>query len=127
MGRKKITVDQLEAEISDILQKYADNVNVCVDKVAVQYAKIGKRKLETGSPKRTGHYAKGWAYMTSHSAGDPNSTLYHKTAPSLTHLLEHGHAKRNGGRTKPIVHVAPVEQEIIEEFTNTLKNEIGGI
>ena len=37
------------------------------------------------------------------------AVLYNKTDGALTHLLEHGHALRQGGRSPAIVHIQPVE------------------
>ena len=51
-------------------------------------------------------------------------TIYNAKLPGLAHLLEHGHAKVNGGRTAPRVHIAPVEKKLIEEYERNVENDI---
>ena len=63
----------------------------------------------TKNPKK-GHYRDNWtAKKTTASIGSVVWTVYNDKTYRLTHLLEHGHAKQNGGRTKAIPHIAPVE------------------
>ena len=45
----------------------------------------------------------------------------------MTHVLEFGHVTRNGGRTKAIPHIRPVEEKYSKEYEKELKQKIGGI
>lgn len=124
MGRKKISIDQLRAEVDDIIREYADDVEAKTDKLSVQFAKIAKSELQSTSPKKTGHYAKGWAYKKTSTKNKKSTTVHNKTDYQLTHLLENGHAKRNGGRVPGIPHIAPVEEEVCNDFVNALEREL---
>ena len=43
---------------------------------------------------------------------------------ALTHLLEKGHQKRSGGRTKAIVHIALAEEAAVDELEKELRKSI---
>ena len=81
-----------------------------------------KKEITAGAPERTGRYAKSWRTKTTkESSQSLEVTVYSPTRYMIAHLLEHGHAKRNGGRVAARVHIAPAEQDGIEE----LETEIG--
>lgn len=118
MGRKKITIDELREEINEILEDYESDTLGKLREASVAYAKIGKKRLQEVSPKRTGKYSKGWAYADDPDATrlTPGSIIYQKAKPGLPHLLEYGHALRGGGRAPAHPHIQQIEEEINTEF-----------
>jgi len=122
----KISIDKLAAEIAKGLADYSQDV---VEKVNVSSEKVGKaavKQLKQTSPKKTGKYAKSWTMSTEKEIGQPHKRIIHAKAPHyrLTHLLEHGHAKRGGGRVEGKPHIRPAEEEVIREFTREVEEAI---
>ena len=70
---------------------------------------------------KTGKYSKGWGQTKQKDS----IIIHNKKRASLTHLLEKGHAKRNGGRVAPIKHIEPVEEFIKKEMVNRIEKELG--
>lgn len=121
-----INIDQLAAEIARGLSEYSQEV---VEKVNISSEKVGKsavKQLKQTSPKRHGKYAKSWTMKTEKLFGQPDKRIVHVKAPHyrLTHLLEKGHAKVNGGRVDGIPHIRPAEEEVIREFTREVEEAI---
>jgi len=92
-----------------------------VNEAAQEVSKDGAQKLKATSPKKTGKYATSWKVKKVGTKWVTYNTRYR-----LTHLLEKGHAKVNGGRVPAKVHIAPVEQDMIEEFTRKTEEAIRG-
>lgn len=108
-------------ELGIFEQDVVDGINEAGDKIA----KAGAKKLRQVSPKKSGDYAKGWTVKTEKEFRQPTKyTIHNKNKPWLAHLLEKGHATRDGGRTKPIVHIAPVEEEIVGEYMQMVEEVI---
>ena len=121
-----ISIDQLAAEIAKGLAEYSQDV---VEKVNISSEKVGKatvKRLKETSPKRTGKYAKSWAVKTEPEFGQPHKRIIHVRAPHyrLTHLLEHGHAKRGGGRVSGRPHIRPAEEQVIKDFMQEVEEAI---
>ena len=120
-----IDIDQLAAEIAKGLADYSQDV---VEKVNVSSDKVGKaavKQLKQTSPKRYGKYANSWALQTNKEVGQPNSIIIHnKKYYQLTHLLEHGHAKKGGGRVEGKPHIRPAEEMVIQEFMAEVEEAI---
>ena len=89
--------------VNDVLQDYyRENVVETMTEVIPQVAKEAAKKLKQTSPKgASGKYAKGWAVKVETGRISVGATVYGKPGTyQLAHLLEHGHATRNGtGRT----------------------------
>ncbi len=114
---KKISFDQLQGEIDKILKEYEKDAAESIDQAATQIGKAAVSELKSASPVgATGRYSKGWAYEKNRSRLGTSVTVYNKTDGSLTHLLENGHALRQGGRAPGKKHIAPVNDEATEKF-----------
>lgn len=104
--------NDLAREVNRLLAQYSESVVENVDEVAKEVAQEGVDMLKARSPKRYGKYSKGWRVKKVKG----KYVIHNKTNYQLTHLLEKGHAKVGGGRVPAKVHIAPVEQELIEEL-----------
>lgn len=126
MASARIQAGQLDSTISKILEEYHNEIDKDVGKAIDKVAKAGVKELKANSRtsfKGTGKYAKGWTSKKEKDRILHTTIIYNKT-PGLPHLLEHGHAKRGGGRVDGREHIAPVEKEVIEQFEKELINEI---
>lgn len=123
-----IDIENLAYEIAKTLTDYGQEIQKGVTKSAEKVAKKAVATLKTTSPKLTGKYAKGWvATKEQEFATDTNIIIHNKTSWQLSHLLENSHALRNGGRSKPQVHIKPVEEQAILEFTQEVKGAIENV
>lgn len=124
----KIDIDQLEKEIVANLRLYADATTEIVEKAVKETAKETRNVLRVTSPVATGDYAESWEYKRDTTTeGRKNNMIVYSEKPDyrLTHLLEYGHAKRNGGRTKAFPHIKyaeeSAEKRLIYKITNGIK------
>lgn len=118
----EISIDKLASTVTGALKEYAGAVADDLKAAAKTTADGCAKELRSTSPKRSGKYRKGWkvkkAFENSVSA---RYTVHNATHYQLTHLLEKGHAKRGGGRVEAIPHIAPAEEQAIEQMTKLAK------
>ena len=101
MGRK-IPISQLSAAVMEQLTEYAE--------------------LATED---TGDYAKSWAVKTTkESANALQVTVHSRNRYQIAHLLEHGHAKRGGGRVAARPHIAAAEEAGIEQLEREIERSL---
>ena len=95
-----------------------------MEKTKTDLSKQAVGELKATSPrsnsKRAGTYAKGW---TKKKRG--KVIIVHNKEYRLTHLLEHGHAKANGGRVEGQEHIKPVEKHLQDDAIGTFKKNLG--
>lgn len=124
---KAIKIDSLTKEIAKALEDYEDDILEVVEEVSNKIGKEAVEEVKQKSPKKRGNYAKGWTLKKDkRGKGKYSVKIHNKTDYQLTHLLEFGHATRNGGRTKAIPHIRPVEQKYVKEYEQELKRKLGG-
>lgn len=126
MASKRTPISKLDSALNAILEEYKTEVDKDLDTAIKKVAQAGQKALKGNSRSTfggTGRYASGWSVATEDDRVlHRKSTLYNKT-PGLPHLLEHGHAKRGGGRWTPDKqHIAPVEEMVIEQFEKEVLN-----
>lgn len=117
----------IETEIAKILTKYGDEVAENIQKVTKEIARKGAKAVKQNAQTNfsgTGKYAAGWTSQAKEGRYSSQGIIYNRAKPGLPHLLEHGHAKRGGGRTDGKEHIAPVEQEVIRSFEEAIKEKL---
>ena len=115
----------LEKAVNGILSEFSTDVSKAAGEAIAEVAKESVKKLKQTSPRKTGKYAAGWTYKVEKGTVTNSATVYGKknTYP-LAHLLENGHAKRGGGRTRAIVHLKPVEEWAISEVEKRIREKV---
>lgn len=121
----KISAGKLSAAIAEELEKYAEVTGEEVKQIAKEVSADTVKEIKGSAPKRTKKYSASWKskkqYETSTKSG---FVIYSKDHYRLTHLLEKGHAKRNGGRVSAIPHLGPAEEKAVKEFEQRLRKEL---
>lgn len=111
--------------LEEVVSEYSSEVAEIMKKEAKATAAKTVKTLKATSPKKSGVYAQEWKRkVTQEGMGSITVTVYNDKKPGLIHLLENGHAKRNGGRTKPIEHVDPAADEAAEIFLKNLEAKL---
>lgn len=127
MANSKVTIDGLADAIMKGLEEYAGLATSDV-KTAVRKAGTSvKNDIKANAPKNTGDYSKSWtAKTTKETAHSLELTVYSPKRYQLAHLLEFGHAKRGGGRTRAQAHIAPAEEKAVKELESDIRKALGG-
>ena len=126
---KKIKPEDLQKELLKYLENYKEDIDEEVVETVDEITKKAKEELKQNSPRGKGAratpYHKGWAVkLSKRRTGVYHKVIWNKTNYQLTHLLEFGHATRNGGRTRAIPHIRPVEEKYNVEFVDKLEQKI---
>lgn len=124
---KKAPSDRLASEIKGILAEYQVSVTEEVREAVKKVTSAGAKALRAESKRAfggSGRYAKGWKSRLVTGARTKQGIIYNADVPGLPHLLEYGHANRNGGRTPGRIHIKTIEDQIVNEFE---KEVVSGI
>lgn len=109
----KIDIDKLSVTVMQELNAYRDETVEAMKEAVTKTAKETVKLLKRTSPEDTGGYEKSWAYKRDKNLSGKyryDLVVYaRKYEYAKTHLLENGHAKRNGGRVEGIPHIKPAE------------------
>ena len=124
---KKINPNDLTLTISAMLSEYADDVIDDVKEAVDDVAKEAQKIVKSRAPVKTGKYKRSIKVKKSYeSLTELRKTIYSNGNSGLTHLLENGHAKVNGGRTRAFPHWKYGDEYIKKELPKRIQKKIGG-
>ncbi|MBR5312956.1 MAG: hypothetical protein IKU40_08760 [Clostridia bacterium] len=130
---KKVTVDNLAKEIEKSLNDFVGVTEEACEKGVIETSEDAVKALRAANPAGSGEYSKwskaynkGWTFRKEKKKGAKGilSTVWNEKHYRLTHLLEKGHAKVNGGRTRAFPHIAPVEKQCEDELVTNIRKNI---
>lgn len=127
MANKKISLDALGQAVSEILTIYSTDVENAVEKATKESINDLVRKTKATAPVRyRGKFKRAIASKKLDSRRGSKYVWYVK-APEhrLTHLVVHGHAKRNGGRTRGNPFLQNALNEVLPEYEHKIEEAVG--
>jgi len=114
----RVDLNNLPSALVAELMAWEKHTTDIIDNVCEEVAEELAKDLSKNSPKDTGKYAKDWKVKRIKFCA---FKVYNYKHYRLTHLLELGHAKLNGGRTEARVHIKPNEIEAIKRLRKRIE------
>lgn len=112
-----ISPDSLASSMARIVKSYAAEERKDAGEAMKKMARKTVQRLKKTSPKKKGGYSKGWRSKVEEGIGaGSTAVIYNAKKPGLTHLLEKGHEKRDGGFVRGIPHIEPAFRQAAEEL-----------
>ena len=122
---RTVRIDQLAQAINEALQEYADLAAEDMKSCIEDTGKTVRKDIAAAAPKDTGAYRKSWRTKKTYEDSTRLTVTVHSPKRYyLTHLLENGHAKRNGGRVSARPHIAPAEEKGEQQLTRELERKL---
>ena len=119
------SIDDMAAEIMEGLSEYAELADTAMKKAVRKTATAVKNEISEKAPVKSGRYKRSWkAKKTRENSHTLEMTVHSKDRYQIAHLLEHGHAKRGGGRVDAIPHIAPAEANGADMLETLIKKEL---
>ena len=125
-ARTKVNAGKFETAVTTILDDFETDCYQAVYLAIKETAEEVVQMLKSAGDFRGNKYRKSWkAEVTQrrlYTTADVHNVKYYR----LTHLLEFGHAKQNGGRVRAFPHIEPINEKTGEMFEDKLTQMIGG-
>lgn len=124
-SNQKCSIDEMNDVIMKELNEYADLAANDMKTAVKSAAKTVQSEIKENAPVRTGAYKKSW---TTKKVKEDSTTLdmviHSSNRYQIAHLLEHGHAKRGGGRVPGVAHIKPAEEKGVKQLTEDIKEAL---
>ena len=102
--------DRFMADFQAILDNVQDVADESLKAGVKAGCELSRDEWQAGAPVDTGGYAKSIRYRVEGDGSDVQGHVY-STKPGMPHLLEKGHAKVGGGKTRAVEHIAPAADD----------------
>lgn len=128
---KKVKPENLGKEIASILKEFQGVTAQAAEAGVRETAEEVVKDLRSAHPSGSGVYSSWDKYNAGWTATDQRkwnkgflSIVHNKTKYQIAHLLEKGHAKTNGGRTRAFPHIAPAADKADRMLIENIKKRI---
>jgi hypothetical protein len=117
----------MDSAIMAELEKYADLAADDLKDTVKETAKSVRKDIQNTAPVDTGKYKKSWSVKNVHEDSESIDLVVHsRNRYQIAHLLEHGHAKRGGGRVAARPHIAKAEERGNETLVKAIEEKLKG-
>ena len=123
---KSIKPEDLGAAISEELTIYHRDVVEALDAAGDKAVKSLVKRTKATAPKDRGEFRKAIAGKRLEKTDRGSKHVWYVKAPNhrLTHLLVHGHAKRDGGRTKADPFLRNALDQVLPEYEKDVEEAL---
>lgn len=127
MADRRVRVDRMAEAIAESMADYGELANEVMKQGVAEVSRSVKKDIQSNAPVRTGKYKKSWSEKkVQENANSLTMVVHSRDRYQIAHLLEHGHARRGGGRVQAIPHIAPAEQRGAEELAAKMERGLSG-
>ena len=127
MASNVVKINKLADAIMEGLNEYAELATEEMKEAVKNASTTVRKEIKDNAPSDTGKYAKSWTAKKVRETSQALTMVVHsKNRYQLAHLLEFGHALRNGGRYEGKAHIAPAEQKGMEQLKEEIERALKG-
>lgn len=121
-----VQIDKLANSISSTLSKWSTEVEEQIKNVVDDSMKDLVESTKRDAPVLTGSYKRHISSKVTLSKDHEYQQTWYVKAPDyrLTHILEKGYQKRNGGRVQPREHIGKNAERVKQQFEKKVKEAI---
>lgn len=122
-GNMVVRPEQFEKAVMKAIAEYGDKTTEMLEAVTKSNARQTASALKSQAP--GGEYSAGWSHKAQKGgAFKLSETVYNRTAPQLTHLLEKPHSTGGGGHYPKKADYTGIIARVEEEYTNKYMEEV---